>query len=157
MKKSIIYLVATITALNIFLPLFAGQTDENMPSTSPKVHFKPIDIYIDSGDEQLAAYQFELTTKAGQVKIVGVEGGQHTAFAGPPYYDPAALQNDRIIIAAFNTSKDLPKSKTRVATLHMQSTGDTEPQYEIKLIVAANSNGKKISGIITLVNGEIRL
>ena len=154
MKKSIIYLVAAITTVSVVLSLFAGQTDENMPSKSPRVHFKPIAVYIDSGAESLAAYQFELTTKTGQVKIVGVEGGEHAAFANPPYYDPAALQHDRIIIAAFNTSKDLPKGKTRVATLHMQITGDTEPQYEIKLTATANPDGKKILCEVTITEGE---
>jgi hypothetical protein len=153
MKKSIIYLVAIITAVSVVLPLFAGQTDENMPSKSPRVYFRPIAVYIDSGAEPLAAYQFELVTKAGQVKIVGVEGGEHAAFANPPYYDPAALQRDRIIIAAFNTSKDLPKGKTRVATLHMQITGDTEPQYEIKLTIVANPDGKEIPAKIFLEKG----
>jgi hypothetical protein len=154
MKNRTYLLIATIVAIAV-VPLFAGETNESAQPKSPRVHFKPIAVYIDSGGESLAAYQFELITKAGQVKIVGVEGGEHKAFANPPYYDPAALQHDRIIIAAFNTSKDLPKGRTRVATLHMQITGDTEPQYEIKLTVVANADGKKINADISVEKGAL--
>jgi hypothetical protein len=153
MKNKIIKIFITIISAGAVLPLLAGQANDN-DSNSQKVRFQPVEVYIDSGAEKLAAYQFELMTKTGQVKIVGVEGGSHPAFANPPYYDPAALQNDRIIIAAFNTSKDLPKGRTRVATLHMQITGDTQPEYEIKLIVVANLDGKTIPGTITLEKGK---
>jgi hypothetical protein len=155
MKSKDIYILTIIIAASVVLPLFAQEANENIQSKSLKVHFTPIDIYIDSGSEPLAAYQFELITRTGQVKIVGVEGGENKAFASPPYYDPAALQHDRIIIAAFNTSKDLPKGKTRVATLHMQIVGDTQPQYEIKLTVAADANGKEIPAKISFKKGGV--
>ena len=101
-------------------------------------------IYLDSGDTPLAAYQFELKAKTGQIKIVGVEGGEHPAFREAPYYDPAALMHDRIIIAAFNTGTDLPHGRTRIATIHLQILGDAEPQYELKLVVAADRDAEEV-------------
>jgi hypothetical protein len=119
------------------------------PSTRPAqaesaVRFAAVDVVIDSGDKPLAAYQFELTANSGAFKIVGVEGGEHAAFAKPPYYDPAALSRDRIIIAAFNTGRDLPKGKTRVARIHVRISGNEDPQYDVKLAVAASIDGEKI-------------
>ena len=88
------------------------------------------------------------------IKIVGIEGGEHEAFKEAPYYDPAALANDRIIIAAFNTGPELPKEQTRIATVHLQIIGDIEPEYELKLVVAADENGKEIPAEISCKKGE---
>jgi len=118
------------------------------------VRFAPLRIYLDSGNHMLAAYQFELNATKGQVKIVGVESGEHKAFSEPPYYDPAALAKDRIIIAAFNTGSNLPKGRTRVATIHLQVLGDIEPEYELKLIVSADPDGRELSGKLDLEKGD---
>ncbi len=123
-------------------------------ASGQKVRFAPVHIYLDPGDKPLAAYQFELRAKTGQIKIVGVEGGEHPAFQEAPYYDPAALMNDRIIIAAFNTGSDLPHGRTRIATIHLQILGDAEPQYELKLIVAADKEGERIPADLNLQMGE---
>ena len=113
------------------------------------VRFAAVDVFVDSGDKPLAAYQFEMTARVGAFKIVGVEGGADAAFKQPPYYDPAALSRERIVIAAFNTGRDLPKGKTRVARIHVQISGNEEPQYDVKLVVAASMDGEKISATAT--------
>jgi hypothetical protein len=136
-----------------------------------KVRFAPVHIYLDPAGKPLAAYQFELVCATPikrfppeednasrlryepQVKIVGVEGGEHPAFKEAPYYDPAALQNDRIIIAAFNTGSDLPTTRTRIATIHLQITGDAEPKYELKLIATADTNAEEITAELILESG----
>ena len=111
---------------------------------SQKDRFAVIDIFIDSGDDALAAYQFELSADSGDFRIVGVEGGQHPAFAEPPYYDPAALQQDRVILAAFNTGQNLPTGKTRVARVHVQVLSEKTPDYSLELTVAADDQGQSI-------------
>lgn len=118
------------------------------------IRFAPVYIYLDSGDTPLAAYQFELKADPDRVKIVGVEGGQHPAFKEAPYYDPAALANHRIIIAAFNTGTDLPTGRTRIATIHLQITGAAEPDYELVLFVAADENAHEFPAEITFDTGE---
>jgi hypothetical protein len=90
----------------------------------------------------------------GQVKIVGVEGGAHPAFREAPYYDPAALMNERIVIAAFHTGRDLPTGRTRIATIHLQIPGDADPQYELNLTTAADAAGERLPVRITLEKGE---
>jgi len=123
-------------------------------TSGQKVRFAPVRIYLDSGDKPLAAYQFELKAKTGQIKIVGVEGGEHPAFREAPYYDPAALMNDRIIIAAFNTGTDLPHGRTHIATIHLQILGDAEPPYDLKLVTVANQDGQEIHADLNLQMGE---
>jgi hypothetical protein len=119
-----------------------------------KARFAPVHIYLDAAGKPLAAYQFELKATSGQIKIVGVEGGEHPAFREAPYYDPAALTHDRIIIAAFNTGTQLPQGRTRLATIHLQILGDAEPQYELKLITAADAEGENMPAKLTLETGE---
>ena len=117
------------------------------PAPATDASFTYIDVSIDPHGSPLGAYQFELRATAGDVKLVGIEGGEHAAFAKPPYYDTRALLNDRIVIAAFNTGTDLPSAKTRVARLMVRVTaGPAAPKYDVKLQVAASSDAKPLSG-----------
>ena len=157
MNKITLIILASIC---LIVPVLAQQSEqsqglltEDYSTAQPGVRFAPLHIYLESCN-LLAAYQFELKATAGQIKIVGVEGGQHKAFKEAPYYDPAALAKDRIIIAAFSTDRELPTDRTRIATIHLQIIGDTEPQYELKLIVAADADGKEIPAEITFEKGE---
>lgn len=118
------------------------------------VRFEAVDVFVDSAEQPLAAYQFEFAAETGEVKIVGIEGGEHAAFTDPPYYDPAALAHNRVIIAAFNTGADLPTGNTRVARIHVQVTGAEAPQYAIKLHVAASGDGKEIQATASVTGGE---
>ena len=131
----------------------AVGAEEPGPSGRP-VRFAPLEVYVDSGGAALAAYQFELTATAGEVAIVGIEGGEHAAFKEAPYYDPAALAHDRIIIAAFSTDRILPRGQTRVARVHLQISGEEKPEYSIKLTVAASTDGKEIPATVTFEQGE---
>ena len=109
--------------------------------------FSAVDIYVDSKSAPLAAYQIEFSATNGFAKIVGIEGGDSAAFHEPPFYDPKAIQHERVIIAAFNTASadKLPSGKTRIATIHLQIVGDQAPQFDLKLQVAANPDGNRIS------------
>jgi len=109
--------------------------------------FSAVDIYVDSKNAPLAAYQIEFAATNGIAKIVGIEGGESTAFHEPPFYDAKAIQHERVIIAAFKTaaSDKLPSGKTRIATIHLQIVGEQAPQFELKLEVAANPDGNRIS------------
>ena len=143
-----------LTSVCVIVPVLAQQSEQDYSTAQPGVRFAPLHIYLDSGNSSLAAYQFELKATAGQIEIVGVEGGRHEAFKEAPYYDPAALAKDRIIIAAFSTGSDLPKGRTRIATIHLQIIGDAEPEYELKLAVAGDADGKEIPAEITFEKGE---
>ena len=143
-----------LTSICVIVPVLAQQSGRDDLSPEPGVRFAPLHIYLDSGNRSLAAYQFELKAAAGQIEIVGVEGGKHKAFSEAPYYDPAALAQDRIIIAAVNTGKNLPAGRTRIATIHLQITGEAEPQYELNLTVAGDADGEKIPAELTCEKGE---
>ena len=108
--------------------------------------FRAIDIYLDPQGAPLAAYQLEFAGTNGGAKIVGIEGGETAAFHEPPFYDPKAMQQDRVIIAAFSTnpSTELPSGKTRVATIHLQTSGTAAPGFVLKLETAADANGQKL-------------
>ncbi|HOW70011.1 MAG TPA: hypothetical protein PKY77_05360 [Phycisphaerae bacterium] len=116
--------------------------------TQPVFRFEAVDVYIDSRGQRLAAYQVELMAESGVVKIVGIEGGEHAAFSEPPYYDPAALMNHRVILAAFSTGKDLPSGRTRMATIHVQVSGGGRPRYEVRLQTAGDPEGKSLSPLV---------
>jgi hypothetical protein len=119
--------------------------------TESPIQFIGINIYVDAGLTPLAAYQLEFKATNGTVKIVGIEGGESPAFKEPPHYDPRAMQQERVVIAAFTTDSadKLPSAKTRVATIHLQVSGDAKPNYTLKLEAAADSNGKTISATAT--------
>ena len=107
--------------------------------------FSYVDVYLDAKAESFAAYQFEFVAEKGHATVVGIEGGEHPAFAkNPPYYDAAALGRNRVILAAFSTEKQLPKGKSRIARIHLMIEGD-QPQYAVKLVVAAKGDGTAIT------------
>lgn len=114
-----------------------------------EVRFAAVDVYMNSGDRPLAAYQIEIVGESKNAKIVGVEGGEATAFKAPPYYDPAALKGGRIIIAAFTLTETPPTGRIRVARIHFQETGDVD--YVPKLIAAAGPGSDRIEAKIELV------
>ncbi len=151
MRKTALVILASMC---VIVPVLARQPYPEYQTETPKVRFAPLHIYLDCGDRALGAFQFELTAPVGQIKIVGVEGGEHEAFSEPPYYDPAALANNRIIIAAFNTGNDLPSGRTRIATIHLQITGESEPGYELDLTIAADADGEEIPAEIAFETGE---
>jgi hypothetical protein len=111
-----------------------------------RTRFGAVDIYVDAGSTPLAAYQLEFAATNGVVKIVGIEGGEHPAFRTPPFYDPQAIQHERVIIASFNTAPPgaLPVGKTRVATIHFAVVGSEQPRFDIKLQAAGDSQGNRI-------------
>jgi len=115
-------------------------------TTNSPIRFQAVDVFVDSKDAALAAYQLEFTVASGDAKIVGIEGGEHPAFTEAPFYDPKAIQHERVILAAFSTqpAAKLPKGKTRVATIHLQVSGNYELKFEIRLHAAANSAGAVI-------------
>jgi len=131
----------TILICALAAPLFAQQPAEESP-----VRFRAVDIYVDSSNTPLAAYQLQFSVTNAVAKIVGIEGGTHPAFRQPPYFDPKAIQQERVIIAAFNTDKpeNLPTGRTRVATIHLEIIGAERPAYELKLQTAGDSAGNKI-------------
>ena len=119
-----------------------------------RVRFESVDVYVQTEGKPLAAYQLDLRATEGDVKIVGIEGGEHAAFSNPPYYDTAAMQQDHVIIAAFSTAKAelLPTGRTRIATIHVQITGAQEPKFATELTVAATVDGAAIPATISLVS-----
>jgi len=138
MRTALMFLICVLAA-----SLFAQQPADE----EGRGNFRVVDIYVDSKGAPLAAYQLRLSITNAGVKIVGIEGGEHPAFREPPVFDPKAMQHERVIIAAFNTgpSDELPKGKTRVATIHVQTMGDDALQCTLKVQTAANPDGKKIA------------
>ncbi|HIE96275.1 MAG TPA: hypothetical protein EYG03_25000 [Planctomycetes bacterium] len=118
------------------------------------VRFEAIDVFVDSGNQPLAAYQVELASKTPGVEIVGIEGGEHAAFAEPPYYDSKAMNNNRVIIAAFTTGENLPAGRCRVARIHVQLKGPGVKEYETKLSVSATTDGKPVPAELSIAKAK---
>lgn len=103
-----------------------------------ETRFVAVELYADTAGKPLVAWQIELQCDA---KIVGVEGGA--------YYDPAALQGGRIILAQFTTDPNPPAGRVLVARVHLQETGKTD--YTAKLMAAASPGGARIEPKIDIV------
>src|SRR5437899_2149577 len=131
----------------VVLGLAARLAAQQPAVEESRSRFRAVDIYLDSKGAPLAAYQLEFSVTNGVARIVGIEGGEHPAFRQPPFYDPKAIQHERVIIAAFSTAAatQLPTNKTRVARIHLQVTGANQPQFYLKLQAAADSEGRNIS------------
>ena len=139
-------LLAIVLILNCTVACIA-QTQA--PATTQPTQFSVADITIDSGDHPLAAWQVELAATGGEVKIVGVEGGDHKdVYRDPPYYDPAALAGGRIILASYTTNETPPQGKVHVARVHLQSRGAFT--LATKVIAAADPGATVIDAVASV-------
>lgn len=141
--------------LMMFALLLVGADRATAPATLA-VSFRAVDITIDPHGAPLAAYQLEFIGESDRVKLVGIEGGEHAAFKEPPYYDSKALMQRRVILAALNAGDELPKSKTRIARLHLQISGEARdhPNLSTHLTIAATSDGSPIAADVKVEEGE---
>jgi hypothetical protein len=163
-------MTAAVFAMLALVPCLALSTprqDAAQPDApaKPVVRFVIVDVFVDAGDRALAAYQVEFTGEiaGGSVKLVGIEGSggaDGTAYTEPPAYDPAALQNERVVIADYSTlaAHKLPHGNTRVARLHLmiEAPADAAPEYTVNLIAAATPDGTKIQAPASVVEGDAR-
>jgi hypothetical protein len=154
MKLFILSILVTLALIPTHAGLGAeGNDAEPKPATKPQSgsKFTHIDLYLDPKGAPLAAWQLEFTAEVGNVSLVGIEAGDHAAYSTkPPYYDPAALAGNRILLADFTLDPNAPKEKIRIARLMLEVKGDAVPQYATKLITAANSEGKRITAELTV-------
>jgi hypothetical protein len=105
-----------------------------------RARFETLDVILDA-ERPVAAYQVEIFVREGESSIVGVEGGE-APFDEPPFYDPAALSQGRIILASFDTRATVAAGRHRVASLHVREVGGAAA-YEIRLTVAADIDGRR--------------
>jgi hypothetical protein len=136
----------------VLIPRHAGFGAEGAdPDPNRASRFTHVDVYLDPKGQRLAAWQLEFAAETGKISLVGVEAGEHPAYAAkPPYYDPAALAGNRIILADFTLDPNPPNQKTRVARLMLEVRGDAAPQYAAKLITAATPDAKRIIPVVTI-------
>lgn len=132
--------------LALILVLTATTFAQPLPE---KPRFVAVDVVADSGKSELGAWQIELDDPSNTAQIVGVEGGESAAFGDPAFYDPAALMQSRIILAAYSTGKNLPKGRTRIATIHLRVEGE-RPDFTINVIAAGDEDGSRIPLTIQL-------
>lgn len=156
-----------LIAIDLCLITLSSAQDQALPKPGPStqvttveieppedaddgIRFEAIDVFLNCGTNHLAAWQLEVQSKNSAVEIVGIEGGEHAAFAEPAYYDPKAMNSNRVILAAFSTANDLPSGKTRVARIHVQCSGRNVTEYSTVLSVAADSDGQRIPASLIL-------
>jgi len=117
--------------------------------------FATIDITIDPMGQPLGAYQFEIASPDASFKVLGIEGGFHTAFddGRPPYYDRSAdaLDTNRLIVAQYAQPQlgadALPTQAVHVVTLHVvfdRPIDAAHPAVQLTLTAAGDAQGNPI-------------
>lgn len=114
-----------------------------------EMSFAAYDLFIDPAGEELGGYQLRVEAGRG-VKFAGVEGGDHAGYKTPPIYDSKAINKETIILAAIGSGRELPREKTRVATLHVQVSNEAIAQFKIKLLSSGSSGAKRIFPEVTI-------
>lgn len=133
-----------------------GNVLDDLRAPVAATEFIAVDVYVDAGADELAAWQVEYSgvSARGDVKLVGVEGGESPAFSPAPHYDPAALAGGRVIIAAYSTGAGLPRGETRIARLHLAAPAGAEIAHTVNLIAAGNRVGHRLKASVRLVRLE---
>lgn len=131
--------------------LLVGSAD----AARPRV-FGTIVVTLDPQGVELAGWQLRCDFGKSDARIVGIEGGDHQAFADPPHYDPKALNTGEIILAALSTHEELPTDATIVAVIHVEHDRSGLPPLEISEIVAVGADGNEITVTVNQENGDLR-
>lgn len=124
------------------LPAIALVLVCGLALSSQERRFQAVELFVDSGDTPLAAWQIELTIPDGT--IVGVEGGAAAPWRDAPRYDPEALMGGRIILAAFTLAENAPAGRLRIARLHLEAVDGAADRIVVAAVVAAGPGGKRI-------------
>ncbi len=137
-----IFLLSIALLFILYSPVTAGEPEKD--ECVNEIGFRTVEVYVDSKNNPLAAYQVDIRYDEEKIKIIGLEGGSD-GFDKPPFYDRAGLEGGRIIIAAFveNDSK-AQKGRIRVARLHLQTKGCPPFGLNVKPMAAARPGGKEI-------------
>ncbi len=132
------------------LPSNATPTEGGAPRDESRAAptFCSFEIFVDSGPAALAAYQIEFKAEPGAMQIVGIEGGDAPAFKAPPFYDPEAMQHERVVIGAYSTEQALPAGKTRVARVHVMLPPGAVPNPVAVLQTAGGPSGSNIDAAV---------
>lgn len=131
--------------------LLAGQAD----AARPRI-FGTIVVTLDPAGRELAGWQLRADFGKSDARIVGVEGGEHPAWAEAPHYDPRALNGGEIVLAALAADTELPTGPTVVAVIHVEHDRSGLPPLEISEVVAVGSDGSEITVTVTQENGDQR-
>ena len=118
--------------------------------TAPDEEFFRVDLVLETGGEHLACWKVEVLDRTGVAEIVGLEGGEHPAFAAPPGHDPRALQQARVVLEASQTRGELPAGRVVVARLHFQVSGPGVPDLVVRPLAAADAHGRTFAVRATL-------
>lgn len=138
--------------LTLALVLFVAGTAD---AARPRI-FGTIVVTLDPAGQELAGWQLRADFGKSDARIVGVEGGEHPAYADPPHYDPKALNTGEIILAALGSNEELPTDATIVAILHVEHDRSGLPPLEISEVVAVGADGNEITVTVTQENGDLR-
>ena len=146
MNHRTIFIVIVIAALCGSL-VWRVAASPLAPMQQDALAFATVDVVIETNGTPLAAYQLEIAATHASTRFVGIEGGDSAVFRDPPYYDPAAMQQERVIIADFsNAASDaLPRGAVRIARLHVQYDPNQPLDFNSELIVAATRDGVTIT------------
>ena len=132
--------------------LLLGAAPEPADQAAPAPRFAPVDVFVDAGEERLAAWQVELTYDGGKVQVLSLEGGEPQSFREAPYYDPAGMTGGRMVIAAFVADDaQAPAGRNRVARLHLRMEKADSPLPAARLVTAAKPGGGRIEAKVELV------
>ena len=127
-----------ITLIPLSCGAFGFRAHAVATQDAEKVRFGVLDIAVQIPDgAELGAYQIDLIPLPDlptRVRVVGIEGGEHDAFRTPPFYDPEAIGNERVILAAYSTAAELPTGLSRIARVHYEITGEGDLPAPVQLI-----------------------
>ncbi|MEZ6038112.1 MAG: hypothetical protein R3F29_11560 [Planctomycetota bacterium] len=158
------YALAALAAVLLALLLAARPGQDPAPQQQAPT-FATLDVLVDAGDHQLAAWQLDVTFATAL--LVGIEGGTDAAFRDAPRYDPVALQGGalqggalqggapqggRVVLAALaDAQQQLPNGRVLVARLHVMAPGGAV-DHTVRGVVAASADGQRFTADV-----EVRL
>lgn len=119
----------------------ASRTPEGRGLVQPAAN-EPVEIYIDTGDRDLGAYDLTLVYDRTLVRVLSVEP---TAEFAPPQYVRSGLTSGELKLAAYQLEKN-PRGRVVVARVTFESFGGPPSRLSVRLRTLADSNALPMKG-----------
>lgn len=149
------WLLLSLLAIAPFEARVAPSPPPQERATSPS-SFTWVDVWVDSGQTPLAAWQVKVRATEGQVSLVGVEGVDFPDARKAPWFDEKARGGSEVIVASFSPqeSLQLPRGRVCVARLHLEVRGSTAPRFAAEAVTAATFGGARFPITVNVVKGK---
>ncbi len=133
----------------------AGSAGPAKSEQARRVPAGSVDIFIDCGEEELAAYTIELRFNPSIARVMRVESADGGGFPGAPMSDPQSYGTGVTRIVALHAGGGLAKGRVPVARVVFDPVSSGSSPISVSILSLYNPQGRRVIGAAILSRHSI--